>query len=119
MFTSTCYGVPLSTLSDHITGKVQFGKKSEPSQYLTESEELELKNFGIWIRLEGNYSFGTTRNNPECKIVMDGGIVSKGDILTVFCQPELLSRVRQVTSARTKAAVDSGSKYVIYVRHIA
>ena len=47
------YGVPLSTLSNCITGKVQFGKKSGPPQYLTESEELELKNFVMKIAVLG------------------------------------------------------------------
>ena len=45
------YGVPLSTLSDRVTGRVhdQFGKKGGQPKYLTDSEELKLKNFIVKV----------------------------------------------------------------------
>ena len=51
------YGVPLSTLSDHVTGKVQFGKKGGPEKHLKDNEELELKNFISGMAVIG-YGYG-------------------------------------------------------------
>jgi len=39
------YDVPKSTLSDRISGKVQFGAHSGPARYLTDDDEAELVNF--------------------------------------------------------------------------
>ena len=39
------YGVPRSTLHDHISGRVKYGVKSGPPQYLTTAEEEELASF--------------------------------------------------------------------------
>ena len=42
---SKVYDIPLSTLHDHISGKVRFGAKSGPTPYLTMPEEEELVSF--------------------------------------------------------------------------
>ena len=39
------YRVPRSTLHDHFSGRVKYGVKSGPSQYLTTAEEEELASF--------------------------------------------------------------------------
>ena len=41
------YGVPRSTLHDHVSGKIAYGAKSGPSPYLTTEEEEELASFLI------------------------------------------------------------------------
>ena len=50
------YGVPCSTLHDHVSGRVQFGAKSGLRRYLNSSKELELVNF-----LSGMSSLGYSR----------------------------------------------------------
>ena len=44
---ATLYGVPKSTVSDRITGRVLHGTKSGPVKYLSEQEEMELVKFLI------------------------------------------------------------------------
>ena len=44
---ATLYGVPKSTVSDRITGRVLHGTKSGPVKYLSEQEEKELVKFLI------------------------------------------------------------------------
>ncbi|XP_019863760.1 PREDICTED: uncharacterized protein LOC109592876 [Amphimedon queenslandica] len=39
------YGVPASTLTDRVSGRIAFGKKSGPKKYLTDEEEKELVYF--------------------------------------------------------------------------
>ncbi|XP_019852802.1 PREDICTED: uncharacterized protein LOC109582507 isoform X4 [Amphimedon queenslandica] len=39
------FGVPRSTLSDHVSGKVQNGRHSGPERYLSDEEEKELVRF--------------------------------------------------------------------------
>ena len=39
------YGVPATTLSYRLTGRVPFGKKSGPLKYLNDEEEDELVDF--------------------------------------------------------------------------
>ena len=39
------YNVPKSTLSDRVSGRVEFGSHSGPARYLTDEEEEELVNF--------------------------------------------------------------------------
>ena len=39
------YGIPKSTLSERITGRVQFGSHSGPQRYLSDEEERELVSF--------------------------------------------------------------------------
>jgi transposase len=39
------YGVPRSTLSDYVSGKIPFGKRSGPERYLSDEEEKELVHF--------------------------------------------------------------------------
>ena len=39
------YGVPVSTLTDRISGRIAFGKKSGPKKYLSDEEEKELVYF--------------------------------------------------------------------------
>ena len=39
------YGVPKSTLSDRVTGRVEFGSHSGPARYLSDAEEEELVSF--------------------------------------------------------------------------
>lgn len=39
------YGIPKSTLSDRITGRVKFGAHSGPERYLSDDEERELVSF--------------------------------------------------------------------------
>ena len=39
------YGVPKSTLSDRVTGRVEFGSHSGPARYLSNAEEEELVSF--------------------------------------------------------------------------
>ena len=44
------YSVPKSTLSDRVSGRVQFGSDSGPARYLTDEDEEELANFLCGLR---------------------------------------------------------------------
>ena len=39
------YGIPRSTLHDHVSGRIKYGARSGPSPYLTTEEEEELASF--------------------------------------------------------------------------
>ena len=47
------YGIPRSTLSDRITGKVKFGAHSGPEQYLSSKEEEKTCQFYLTISENG------------------------------------------------------------------
>ena len=70
-------------MSDHVTGRVQFGKKGRPPKYLTDSEELELENFIVKMAALG-FGYGQkeivelvqefmAQKNPECKSIVTYG----------------------------------------------
>ena len=54
------YGVPHSTLHDHVSGRIQFGAKSGPKRYLNSSKEFKLFNF-----LSGMSSLGYSHTVKE------------------------------------------------------
>ena len=42
---SECYGIPLSTLHNHASGKIKLGVRSGPKPYLSDAEEKQLVSF--------------------------------------------------------------------------
>ena len=106
---ATEYDVPKSTLSDRISGKVQFGAHCGPARYLTDDEEAELVNF-----LTGCSAIGYARSKQQVLALVRGvlsqkgrsGVVSTGWFegfkhrhpkLTLR-KPEKLSYIRKVSS---------------------
>ena len=57
---SELYGIPKSTLYDHVSGKVKPGGTSGPERYLNVQEEEELVNF-----LVGCSQIGYPRTRPQ------------------------------------------------------
>ena len=60
------YGVPKSTLHDHISGRVQHGTKPGPPPYLNPIEEQELADYLITVAKIG---YGKTRK--EVKMITE------------------------------------------------
>lgn len=54
------YGIPKSTLYDHVSGKVVHGIKPGPRPYLTAGEEKEL---GIYLKQCAKVGYGKTRRD--------------------------------------------------------
>ena len=67
------YGVPCSTLHDHVSGRVQFGAKSEPRRYLNSSKELDLVNF-----LSGMSSLGYSHTVKQVIEIVQSVVDKKG-----------------------------------------
>ncbi len=74
------YGIPKSTLQD---GKVPFGKKSGPSKFLTDEEELELINFicgcaAVGYAKSKQQIISVVRNVVQSKGGVEGAVVTDG-----------------------------------------
>ena len=67
------HGVPKTTLSDRVTGKVLHGTKSGPPPYLTWTEEEELVSF-----LLGCAGIGYPRTRKDVLAIVQDVIDSKG-----------------------------------------
>lgn len=67
------FGVPKSTLSDRVTGKVEFGSHSGPERYLTDEEESELVSF-----LCQSAKMGYAKTRKEVLSIVEGVLASKG-----------------------------------------
>ncbi len=67
------YRVPKSTLSDRVTGRVQFGSHSGPARYLSDAEEEELVSF-----LCGSARMGYARMKKDIMAIVEEVVVSKG-----------------------------------------
>ena len=67
------YSVPKSTLSDRVSGRVQFGSHSGPARYLTDEEEEELANF-----LCGCAKMGYARTKKDVLAIVEEILASKG-----------------------------------------
>ena len=72
------YGIPRSTLHDHVSGRVQFGAKSGPRRYLNSTEELELINF-----LSGVSSLGYSHTVKQVIEIVQSVVDKKGFDVTV------------------------------------
>jgi hypothetical protein len=72
------YGIPRSTLHDHITGKIKPGAKSGPRRYLNSTEELDLVNF-----LTGVSSLGYSRTTKQIVQIVQEVVNKKGLNVTV------------------------------------
>ena len=58
------YGIPKSTLSDRLTGRVNSSSHSGPSRYLSDEEEAELVHF-----LAGAASMGYAKTKRMCLLL--------------------------------------------------
>ena len=72
------YGIPRSTLSDRITGKVKFGAHSGPERYLSSEEEKELVSF---ICQSARMGYAKTRT--EVLAIVENFLSSKGKKVTL------------------------------------
>ena len=70
---SQMFNVPCSTLHDRVIGKVQHGKKSGPSIYLSYAEEEELAIF-----LKKCADIGYLRTKTEVLVIIQQIVDSKG-----------------------------------------
>ena len=75
---SQMFNVPRSTLHDRVIGKVQHGKKSGPSTYLSYAEEEELAIF-----LKKCADIGYPRTKTEVLVIIQQIVDSKGLEITV------------------------------------
>lgn len=66
------YGVPKSTLSDRVTGRVEFGSHSGPARYLSDAEEEELVSF-----LCGAARLGYARTKRDVLAVVEDVVAIK------------------------------------------
>lgn len=65
------YKIPLSTLHDHVSGKVAYGARSGPNPYLTNEEEEELASFLIQVATIG-YPHTKTQVLAVVQQIIDG-----------------------------------------------
>ena len=72
------YGIPTSTLSDYITGKVKFGTHSGPERYLSSEEEKELVSF-----ICQSVRMGYTKTGTEVLVIVENFLTSKGKKVTL------------------------------------
>ena len=67
------YNIPKSTLSDRVSGRVEFGSHSGPARYLTDQEEEELANF-----ICGCASMGYAKTKKDILAIVEEIVASKG-----------------------------------------
>ena len=67
------YGVPKSTLSDRVSGRVAFGARSGPSTYLSDDEEFELVQF-----LTHCATVGYAKSKHDILAIVRNVVLSKG-----------------------------------------
>ena len=72
------YGIPQSTLHDHVVGKVKLGSKSGPRMYLNSTDELDLVNF-----LTGSSQLGYSRTTKQVIQIVQDVVDEKGLEATV------------------------------------
>ena len=65
------YGVPKSTLFDHVTGKVAFGARSGPDTYLRVEEEVRLHWSGRVISIRPRGLGKWQREVPSTEMQVD------------------------------------------------
>ena len=68
------YGIPYSTLSDRVAGRVKFNSHSGPARYLNDSEEAELVTFLCNVA-----TMGFARSKKEVIAVVEAILASKGN----------------------------------------
>ena len=66
------FGVPSSTLHDHVSGRVAPGARSGPSKYLSDNEEKELVNFLI-----GCSRIGYARTRKQVVALVEAAVTEK------------------------------------------
>ena len=76
---SLCYGIPKSTLHDHLSGKVVAGAQPGPKRYLNDEEEAELLQW-----LEGCAEVGCAKSVKEVRAVVSGILAAKHGIENVI-----------------------------------
>ena len=105
---SSRYGIPYTTLSDRVSGRVRFGSHSGPECYLNDSEEAELVRF-----LSNAASIGYARSKKEVITIVETVLSSKGKTKSVSSgwwesfvkrHPQLcIRKAEKVTYARLQA----------------